>query len=402
MPNQLSVYRRRAGAVGFASAAAHGIRRYGPTVARRAGRALANAVQRYAPSARRYMNRIATQKKLRGQQQNRRRRNRQTRRGVKGRRRNNPGDHSAMAIRHPTRSYTSARDLKLSLRDINDMLFPKLKENYQVSHVELSWDSNQQGVYQMTSLIRSKVEEMWLKVHSNDVQTLNLAVPNTLHSSSALMQICGGLTTYGFVNSCNHTIELTHHVFKPRRRLNATNNVIACWDRDLVNDNTLANVVAPINEERTKNTYGTPIIEASNRMSYVKWNWQQVHVRTYILNPGDTIKCYVKTDPHLYDFGKEAMVAAVSADAYAADYGPYTRQSLFVCKSQLVVNTGGTAVAHGSGKLAVTEEVVMYWRAGAKVKRYQTVNHGSLDTIADGEQYHFNEQTEAEAVYDEV
>lgn len=401
MPNQLSVYRRRAGAVGFASAAAHGIRRYGPTVARRAGRALANAVRHYAPSARRYLNRIATQKKLRGRA-SRRVRSRNSRRARSQGRRRTSGGNSSTAIRHATRNYTSSRDLKLTLRDINDMMFPKLKETYQTSHPEIAWDSNQQGVKLFTTLYRGKVEEMWLKVHSNDVTTLNLAVPNTVVSSSSLMQICGGLTTYGFVNSCNHTIELTHYVFKPRRRLNASNNVQSCWERDLLNDNTLGNTVAPGNTERTTGMYGTPIIEASNRMSYVKWNWQQVHVRTYILSPGDTIKCYVKTDPFLYDFGKEAMAAAASADAYAADYGPYTRQSIFVAKSQLVVDNLGTSVAHGSGKLAMTEEMVMYWRAGAKVKRYQTVNHGSLDTIADANQYHFNEQTEAENVYDEA
>lgn len=398
-PDQLVNYRRRAGAVGFASAAAQGVARYGPRLAR----AAYNVARRYAPRVQRYLQRARNQRNMRGEvrrnmSRTRTRMRTKTYRGV----RRSPGSMAHMAIRKPTRNFTSSRDFKLSLRDLNDLLFPKLKETYQVAQDEVVWDANQQGVVEHITLSRSKVQEMWTKVHSTDVASVSMSGVTTNVGMSSLMQICGGMTKYTLVNSSNHTIEVTHYILKPRRRINVGNVVLECWERDLLQDNTLGNAVTPTNSERTMNTYGTPLIESSNRMSYVKWNWRVVGKKSYIMNPGDTIVCSVKTDPYLYDYGYEAMAANAQTDAYAADYGGYSRSSVFICKSQTVVNAAGTQIAHGSGKVAFAEEATFYWRAGQKVKRFQTVNHGSLDTIADADQYHFNEQTEAENVYAEA
>lgn len=402
MSQQLVNYRRRAGGVALAGVAARAARRYGP-------RLVTAAVNTIRRNVGRYMQRVRNQRHMRGQarrahvvsQSSQGSSAPRAYKSYRGARRS-PGSMAHMAIRKPTRVYTSSRDYTLSLRDINDLLFPKLKETYQVAQDEVVWDANQQGVVEHITLSRSKVQEMWNKVHSTDVTSVDMSGITTNVGMSSLMQICGGLTKYTLVNSSNHTIEVTHYIMKPRRRINVGNVVVECWKRDLLQDNTLGNAVSPTNTERTITTFGTPLIESSNRMSYVKWNWRVVGKKHYIMNPGDTITCNVKTDPYLYDYGYEAMAASAQADAYAADYGGYSRSSVFICKSQTVVNAAGTAIAHGSGKVAFAEEATFYWRAGQKVKRFQTVNHGALDTIADADQYHFNEQTEAENVYAEA
>lgn len=276
----------------------------------------------------------------------------------------------------------------LSLKTITDMLCPLVKEEYSEPKAEINWVANHQGYGMYYALHKTKLDEMYNKVTSTDVQ--NITKPWNMDpvagSRSSTMKYCGGYTEYTVINSCNHTIEVLFNTFKPKRRLALT--LYECWDKDLHDDGTISSTTVPINVERDKADYGTPIIQKSNPKSYVTFNYQLTQSKRVILAVGETYVYTVKHTPFVYDIARENMHQNNSGDTFK--YSPSARVTSIIARSQLVVGGTGSTVAHGSGKVAVAEKLVNFMRPGLEQKRYQTYNHGGLDQLADNDQFHYN------------
>lgn len=279
------------------------------------------------------------------------------------------------------------------------MLFPLLKDDYEQSHPEIEWSGNQQGVRNLYWLHNAALATSAKKVSSGDVMGW---LGQTAHSSSASqsMRFTGGYVEYTVLNSCNHTVEVTVTTMKPKRR--HSQGVFECWQKDLLSDNTVADGILPVNIERTMDTYGTPLFEANNPKSYMTFNWTKLRETRKVLAVGETFTYRVNSKPFIYDEGRENMFqdAAIGGEPFV--YSPNCRVTHFTCRSQVVVNTAGNSVAHGSGKVAICEKSVGYMRGFFRQKKFQTVNHGGLDTIADLDQSHYNVDTEAANIFDET
>ena len=287
----------------------------------------------------------------------------------------------------------------ISLKAVTDMIFPLLKEEYETPDTEIEWDANQQGQRTFEFLNRSKMEQLYNKVTSADCMGA-LAANTNLANTSQCMQYTGGYVEYTVLNSCNHTIEVIIQTMKPRRRHSQT--IQDAWAQDLLEDNTVQNLVAPLNTERVMTTHGTDLIEANNPKSYVKFNWKVVKRTRKVLAVGETFTYRVNKGAFLYDKGIESMFQHHNISGNSYEYGPQTQCTHMICRSQLVTDTAGVAVAHGSGKVAVCHKETNFVRGAYRHKKYQTVNHGGLDYILAENQHHYNVETEAENVYNET
>ncbi len=285
----------------------------------------------------------------------------------------------------------------LSLRQITDMLSPLVKHEAAAAQPEITWSSNEQGTAEYHYLGRSALEAKWVKMNSPDVNnqlnSTDLGTAATNHTST--MQYTGGYVEYTVLNSCNHTVEVLFNTFKPKGRHSMT--LFHCWENDLNTDDTISNLTVPINIERQKTDYGTAVQQPNNPKSYMKMKYQLLQSKRIVLAVGETYVYKVKHKPFTFDMARENMLNA--GIGTIPNYGPQLLATLIVGRSQLVVDGTGTAVAHGSGKVAVAEKFIDFIRGGIETKRYQTLNTGGLDTITDGNQFHYNVDTEAENQY---
>lgn len=291
----------------------------------------------------------------------------------------------------PRRAISKAAGKPLTLRTLTDMLCPLVKLESESAEAEINWTSNKQGYGMFYHLDNAMLDTLYTKCHSNDVMNHYPALPNgPTTTRSAIMKYTGGFVEYTVMNSSNHTIEVMMNTFKPKRRLHLT--LYECWDLDHAEDDTLKNATVPLNVERDKDDYGTPIMQPNNPKSYVKFNYTLVQSKRVVLAVGESFTYTVKHAPFTYDIARENMYHATAGDQL---YSPQCRTTSIICRSQLVVDSTGSKVAHGSGKVAVATKFVDFCRSGMDNKRYQTVNYGGLDTLADGDQYHYNVDTEA-------
>lgn len=285
----------------------------------------------------------------------------------------------------------------LNLKQITDMMFPLLRETYDAAFDEIDWSPNQQGIGSVGYLNNAKLNSMFVKANSSDVSNINTGgVTSTGLSGnnqwSTLMKYTGGYVEYKLVNSCNHTITVHAYTFRPKTRCSMT--AYDCWAKDLLDDDTKANAVTPINVEALTYTYGSNIIQPNNPHSYLKMFYRLVQSKKYTLGVGEQLTYRIKVPAFTYDNGREQMYENLNPDSDKFLYGPQYRSTVFVCRSQMVVDSTGTKVAHGSGKVAWTEYFQHYTRSGVLQKKYQTVNHGGLDTLAENDQFHYNIEDE--------
>jgi len=284
-------------------------------------------------------------------------------------------------------------DAPLSLRNLTDILCPLVKMEFEAPQNEIEWNANQQGYGMFNYLNHAELSELWTKVNSTDIvnHRAHEALITSSSKESTILKYTGGMVEYSIMNSSNHTIEVLINTFKPRHRHSLT--LYECWDLDLVNDNTLLNTIAPLNIEKTKQDYGVPIIEDAMPNSYVKVKYAIVQSKRVTLAVGETYVYTVKAKPFTFDMARENMY---NVGTTVPLYGPHMLSTSIICRSQLVVDSTGSKVAHGSGKVAIAEKTVSFSRAGLHQRRYQTVAHGGLDAITDTDQFHFNTDTEAE------
>lgn len=285
----------------------------------------------------------------------------------------------------------------LTLQQITDMICPLVREEYQQSRAEITWLSNQQGYQNCIFLDRLKMEQLYGKLQSGDILnqgSLGQVLSN--NDETTTIQYTGGYVEYTIINSCNHCIEVLINTFCPKKRHSLT--LYECWDKDLLEDNTVNNLLAPVNVEVTKQTYGTPIIQPNNPKSYVKFNFKLVKSKRVVLAVGETYTYKVKKPAFTYDPARERMYQDIGTSSIY-DYSPQCYQTSIIGRSQVVVDSTGSKIAHGSGKLAIAEKQVNFLRTSLPNKRYQTFNHGSLDTITNSDQYHYNVDTETETIY---
>lgn len=284
----------------------------------------------------------------------------------------------------------------LNLQQLTDIICPLVKMESETPHNEITWDSNQQGYGMFNYLDYAELQVMWAKMNSADVinHPASILGIGSTSVASSIMQYTAGYIEYTVINSCNHTVEVLFNTFKPKGRHSLS--LYECWDKDLSNDDTILNVTPPINVERDKQDYGTPIIQPANPNSYVQFRYKLLQAKRVVLAVGETFVYKVKHSAFSYDTSKETMAIYGTT---AALYGPQMCSTSIVARAQLVTDSTGSKVAHGSGKLGVSEKIVSFSRSGLQQKRYQTINHGGLDVIADADQYHYNVDTETETQF---
>lgn len=367
----------------------------------RAGRAAYDAYRRYGPSVRRAFNtwRSSPSSSSSPRQATKRRRTvsteapRRPRGSTKGARLP-PGHRSIRGQRGKPIGPEAGK--ALSLEQITDMLCPLVKEEYQQSHTELTWNANKQGVRMMDHLVHSKLKEMWDKMRSADVDNLTntKALSGSDWGASSTLRFTAGYVEYSVVNISNHTISVQFESFKAKRRCNYNPKTCAEWD--LLKDDTLANTVAPINVEKDIEDYGASLHQPNNPASMLRFNYKSIKKMQITLAVGESFTYKVESSPFTMDPSRENLF---SHGTSPFTYGPAYVGTVITCQSQLVVDGTGAQIAHGSGKVGIAEKFVQYMRGGIGQKRYQTFNHGALDDISSVDQFHYNVDTEAETIY---
>ena len=266
-----------------------------------------------------------------------------------------------------------------------------MKEEYEESHPEMEWDSNKQGVHEFFWLPNGKLDEMLEKTNSYDVMNWKGQGNQVGLQNTQIMRYTGGMIEYKILNSCNHQIEVLCETWAPRRIHDTT--VIEAAIRDYALNDTITNGVTPSNVERTYTDYGRPLLQPNKPDSYVNHFFKCVQKKWVTLAVGESLTYTVRHPAFTYDPARARMYLEESASE-PAQFSTASRNTTITCRSQLVVDATGTKIAHGSGKVAIAMREINYARANFKTKRYQTYAHGGLDYIAEGDQFHYNVDTE--------
>lgn len=307
-----------------------------------------------------------------------------------------PGSRS---IRSKSRAPVSGAGKAVSLRAVTDMLFPLLKVDHEVALTNMEWDANEQGLETVQVLTNADLDQLHTKVSSSDVMGFLGGNADSVRTSQA-MQYNGGYVEYTLLNICNHTVEVLVYDLVPKRRHGIS--VLTCWDKDLLNDDTQANLVVPIDVPAIRRDYGVDLFEKSNPMSYMNHNWRKRRMVRRVMAVGETFTHRVPLKAFVYDKGRENMFQSASGESIPFTFGPAHVSTQFICRSQIVANDEGNKIAHGSGKVSIAGKTTHYVRGHYKHKRFQQVSWGGLDEIDAADQVHYNVDTEAINHFDEA
>lgn len=287
-------------------------------------------------------------------------------------------------------------------KQLVDALFPILRqrlEGYGFTAGRLLSNIGQQAVDQQVFLDYNAINAWYGK--SLDAQ--NLATNTFIPGSSQMdwtFNYLGGKATYLIANTCSHTMQVEMLQIKSKRYQNI--DPISRWDTDLANDNTLANVQAPIQTvDISKNTLNQRPGRGGVRNNGFREYYQVLTKKRYILEPGQNVYHTVNFAPFRMT-GKQLSTPITGGTA--ATQSPKTQYTMIITKCLTLVCDGADAdVNVGASACVITLTQTHQYRAGFLTKPYQTYNTSLLPNAASfATQQEINVETEGLEGYTET
>lgn len=280
----------------------------------------------------------------------------------------------------------------LPYKQLSDMLFPRMAERLEDRGFLVTGGVIRSfpGVQNLDTASYFNLQQLqgW---YAKSVDGTNISTLSTVASTTAfdwVFDYLGGKATYTLTNTGSHVAQVDMWQVQSKRYQNIS--PLSRWQTDLTEDNTLFNVVAPINSEATSATIGyrPGVGVVSGFRDYYKITSK----KRYIIEPGATVR-HTVVFPAFRITGKQ-LNTVISAGVVAA-INPKTQVTMcFVQGVGLVCDSADTDVNVGSAIIVTTREQKHMYRACPTHKGYQTYNLSTLPTAFAAEQ-EINPETEA-------
>lgn len=299
----------------------------------------------------------------------------------------------------------------VSLKQLGDMLLPRVKFKNKGNLESITWDSNEQGYQEIQLFPRSGIENYMTKLASSDIQRTGggpLVAGGVGQLASAKCKFDTLIRTINVVNACNMTTQVKVTNWVCRRPTSFT--LKQCWEHDADVDDSLTNTTAPTDNGQAltgTGSYGTNLLDRNLPHSYVRYYWKQETVNIATLDVGEMKNFTLRMAPFTFDPAKADMVNTnnLGGDVQFAFVPGISRITTIIGRTQMVLDNsvGGDAnAAHGSGKLSLSFSETLFARGCWASPTYQTIYTGRLNDILLADQEVYNQPSDTTKTMDVI
>lgn len=272
-----------------------------------------------------------------------------------------------------------------TLKTVQDILFPVIRENYQEQGSQLDWSAGQQNVKIYHHLDVAKVKEMIKKGRDNNI-AVTTPFSESNDAENLILNYVGGYQRHTFIN--NSTNSAVMFLYTVTAKKYTQREPLRTWDECLDHNEPLG-TNAPV--DLNPNTNGFPGANYPFRKQHVLMHhyFKKLSVKKVVLEPGEQ---YVHTMYHRpFTIGSKKLTMSLTDEYLSGSesptYGYFTNFLLTVTYSQLVTDSADSGINYGSGAIGHLMQEQNIYRSVFPHRPYQEIHHGTLDTITGTEQH---------------